>query len=266
MPELAEVEFFRKRWDVGIGDKIERVHLNAKKRVLRGVDTAALESAIVGAKFTSSEGHGKKMLFRFSGDIWLSVHLGMTGALRVEPENYSSTKHDHLVLFQKKRTLVFNDPRQFGRIQFHHGKAPPTWWSDLPAQPHQAAFKRAFVEEFFARRKKVPIKAALLMQEAFPGVGNWMADEILWRARINPKRRVETFSPNEVAELWKQTRWVSREAMKKIAPTHGDPPTGWLFNERWGKRGVCPRDGTPLKRAEVGGRTTAWCPVCQPGK
>ena len=119
------------------------------------------------------------------------------------------------------------------------------------------------MEEFFARRRKVPVKAALLMQEAFAGIGNWMADEILWRARILPKRRVESLSKEEVAELWKQTRWVAREAIKHVAPAHADLPKGWFFNERWGKRGVCPRDGTPLKRSEVGGRTTAWCPKCQ---
>jgi formamidopyrimidine-DNA glycosylase len=90
-----------------------------------------------------------------------------------------------------------------------------------------------------------------------------MADEILWRAKVNPKRRVESLTPDEVNELWKQTRWVSREALKKIAPSHGDPPKGWLFHERWGRRGACPRCAAELKRAEVGGRTTAWCPVCQ---
>jgi formamidopyrimidine-DNA glycosylase len=101
------------------------------------------------------------------------------------------------------------------------------------------------------------------MQEAFAGIGNWMADEILWRARILPQRRVGSLSGKEVAGVWKQTRWVAWEAMKHVAPAHADLPKGWLFNERWGKRGVCPRDGTALKRAEVGGRTTAWCPKCQ---
>jgi formamidopyrimidine-DNA glycosylase len=264
MPELAEVEFYRRRWDVGIGQTIARVHLNAKKRVARGIETAAMQKALVGAKFLKSEGHGKRMLFRFSGDAWLGVHLGMTGKLTAESADFTPAKHDHLVLLQQKRALVFNDPRQFGRIQFHQGKEAPPWWSDLPPQPQDAAFNRAFVEKFFARRKKVPIKAALLMQEAFAGIGNWMADEILWRARINPKRRVESLSPAEVGEVWKQTRWVAREAIKRIAPAHADPPKGWLFNERWGKRGICPRDGAPLKRAEVGGRTTAWCPRCQP--
>src|SRR5689334_21110941 len=114
MPELAEVESFRRRWDVGLGAKIERVHLNAKKRVLRGVDTTGLQRAITGAKFLASEGHGKRMLFRFSGDVWLGVHLGMTGKLSVDDAKFTPGKHDHLVLFQKERALVFHDPRQFG--------------------------------------------------------------------------------------------------------------------------------------------------------
>jgi formamidopyrimidine-DNA glycosylase len=263
MPELAEVEFYRRRWDAGIGKSVIRVHINEKKRVARGINSAELQKALIGAKFLRSEGHGKRMLFRFSGDAWLGVHLGMTGKLSVESADFTPSKHDHLVLFQRDRALVFHDPRQFGRIQFHQGKDAPVWWSDLPPQPQSAAFTRKFVEKFLARRRKVPVKAALLMQEAFAGIGNWMADEILWRARINPKRRVESLSPAEVAALWKQTRWVSREAIKRIAPAHADPPKGWFFNERWTKRGVCPRDGAPLQRAEVGGRTTAWCPVCQ---
>jgi formamidopyrimidine-DNA glycosylase len=264
MPELAEVEFFRRRWDAGLGKPVLRVHLNAEKRVLRGVDAATLQRALTGAKLLASEGHGKKMLFRFSREVWLGVHLGMTGKLSVEAADFTPDKHDHLVLFQRERALVFHDPRQFGRIQFHQGKSAPAWWEDLPPQPQTKDFTRAFVEKFFARRRKVPIKAALLMQEAFAGIGNWMADEILWRARVNPKRRVESLTAAQVAELWKQTRWVSREAIKRIAPAYADPPKGWLFNERWGRRGVCPRDGAALNRAEVGGRTTAWCPVCQP--
>lgn len=265
MPELAEVEYFRRQWNPGLGERITRVHINAGKRVTRGIDAAALTKTLISAKLQSSATHGKQMMFRFS-NAWLGVHLGMTGKLSVEKPDYTPAKHDHLVLFQAKRALVFNDFRQFGRIKFHAGKDAPEWWSDLPPQPHEPKFTRKLVEEFFARRSKVPAKAVLLMQEAFPGIGNWMADEILWRARINPKRRVESLAPKEVAALWKETRAVSRDAIKHIAPEHGDPPKGWLFHVRWGRKGLCPRDGTPLKRAEVGGRTTAWCEKCQPLK
>src|SRR3954471_6517638 len=135
MPELAEVEFYRRRWDVGIGQPITRVHINAKKRVARGINAAAMEKALVGAKFLKSEGHGKRMLFRFSNDAWLGVHLGMTGNLRIEAADFTPGKHDHLALFQTARTLVFRDPRQFGRIQFYHGKEAPSWWRDLGPQP-----------------------------------------------------------------------------------------------------------------------------------
>lgn len=265
MPELAEVEYFRRQWDPGLGGKVARVHINAGKRVTRGVDAAALAKALTGARIESSATHGKQMMFRFN-NAWLGVHLGMTGKLLVAEADHKPGKHDHLVLFQKGRALVFNDFRQFGRIKFHAGKTAPDWWSDLPPQPHEAKFTRKVVEDFIARRRKVPVKALLLMQEAFPGIGNWMADEILWRARINPKRRAETLSPTEIAALWKETRAVARDSIKHIAPSHGEPPKGWLFHERWSRKGICPRDKTPLKRAQVGGRTTAWCEKCQPLK
>src|SRR5438445_699751 len=100
MPELAEVEFYRRQWDAGLGEKILAAHINAKKRVLRGVDASVLEKNIVGQKFLRSEAHGKRMLFRFSKDIWLGIHLGMTGKLLVESPRFLPGKHDHLVLFE----------------------------------------------------------------------------------------------------------------------------------------------------------------------
>ncbi len=265
MPELAEVEFFRRQWDAGVGGKVARVHVGAKGRVFRGADRAAIEAGLAGATLLESKGHGKRMLFRFSGDAWLGIHLGMTGKLSVEGREFVPGNHDHLALFQKGRTLAFHDPRQFGRIQFHVGDGQPGWWPRAP-QPHEAGFTKGVALAFLGRRRKAPIKAALLMQEGFPGIGNWMADEVLWRAGLDPRRRVGSLEEAEAVELWKQARWVSRGALKHIAPDHGDPPKGWLYHERGGKGGVCPRDGTALARAEVGGRTTAWCPQCQPGR
>src|SRR5687768_7645444 len=139
MPELAEVEYFRHRWDDGFGKVIIRVHLNEKKRVFRGVDTILLANTLMGAKLQKSAGHGKRMLFRFSNGVWLGVHLGMTGKLSAEPPDFKPGKHDHLVLFQKDRALVFHDPRLFGRIQFYQGSDDPVWWSNLPPQPHESS-------------------------------------------------------------------------------------------------------------------------------
>ena len=99
MPEFAEVEFFRKRWaQAATGQRIRAVRLHAAAKIFRGTNPAVIRRTLTGAKLLSSEAQAKQMLFRFSGQTWLGVHLGMSGELRVEPGNYAAQKHDHLVL------------------------------------------------------------------------------------------------------------------------------------------------------------------------
>src|SRR5688572_6018194 len=264
MPELAEVEHHRRRWNVGIGHRVVGVELHAGKRIFRGNDLDSLHSTLLGAKLVGSEARGKQMLFKFSKAGWLGIHLGMTGELRVEPHDFQPGKHDHLVLHQRERSLVFSDPRQFGRVLFHHGKTEPDWWTKIPPPLTSDAFTVARLESFLSRRARAPIKGVLLMQECFPGVGNWMADEILWRARLHPQTPAGRITGSRVKTLWQTIRWVCRGAIRIVAKDYSDPPATWLFPHRWEKGGCCPKDGTKLDRATIGGRTTAWCPKCQP--
>src|SRR5260370_15580738 len=81
MPELAEVEWFRKQWDVGRGAEIVDLSLHARNRVFRGSDVHELQQRLIGAKLLSSHARGKRMVFKFSGQHWLGVHPGMTGAI-----------------------------------------------------------------------------------------------------------------------------------------------------------------------------------------
>lgn len=263
MPELAEVEYYRRQWDSGIGSKVLSVEMHADKRIYRGTDTRALRTKLTGAKLIDSEARGKQMAFQFSGGSWLALHLGMTGKLRVEDAKFTPLKHDHLVLRQKQRTLVFSDPRQFGRVLFYHGLGEPPWWSALPPALTSDAFTTAVLGDALSRHRRLPIKATLLLQNHFPGVGNWMADEILWRARISPKTASGTIEGARLSKLRKEIVFVCREALKHIGEDFSDPPHGWLFHERWSAKGECPRDGTILKRETIGGRTTAWCVNCQ---
>lgn len=262
MPELAEVEYFRKQWDPGLGKIVQRVAWHPKARIFRGIDPVAFEKSLTGAKLRSSVAHGKQMLFRFDRAS-LGIHLGMTGKMQMAPPDFSPGKHDHLVLLQKQRALVFSDFRLFGRVLFHEGAEEPAWWTERPPDILSPEFTKSAVAAFLARRKGVPIKAALLMQEQFPGIGNWMADEILWRAKILPSKRCGTLSEQIVNILWKETREVSRQALRIIGTDFSDPPDSWLFLHRWEKGGNCPHCGLELHRAQVGGRTTCWCPHCQ---
>jgi formamidopyrimidine-DNA glycosylase len=115
-------------------------------------------------------------------------------------------------------------------------------------------------EAFRARigRGHAPIKARLLDQGAVAGVGNLLADEILWRARLNPRRETGSLSVEELDRLRRELRAAVRSAIRL-----GGAHTGDLIAHRE-RGGTCPRCGTTLERATIGGRTTFWCPVCQP--
>lgn len=271
MPELAEVEFFRKRWAAGHGAKVLGVRLHEGKKVFRGTSTSQLKKKLTGATLLGSETAAKQMLFRFSGGGWVGIHLGMSGELRVEAPDYPPAKHDHFILVQKRRQLVFNDPRMFGRVLFATGPKAPAWWTRIAPAILSGEFTLAAVTRFLRRRARAPIKAVLLMQERFPGIGNWMADEVLWRAAIHPKRPAGSLTPAEVKVLHRECRNVCRLALRTIAgrgrylPPHLNAhiPKTWLFWHRWEDGGRCPRTKKPLVREEVGGRTTCWSPARQ---
>lgn len=271
MPELAEVEFYRQRWAVAHGGKIAAVQLHPRARVFRDCNVSALAQELPGRKLLGSETAAKQMLFRFSGGRFVGVHLGMSGELRVEPSDYAARKHDHFVLRVKARTLVFTDPRMFGGVRWHVGKTPPAWWTAIAPAILSAAFTRAKFEHYLDRHARAPIKAVLLQQEQFPGVGNWMADEILWRAEIHPARRTATLTASERRNLFRECRWVCRAAFRVIAGVGGSLPADlnlniprtWLFTHRWKKGGTCPRSGVTLQHTVVGGRTSCWSPTRQ---
>lgn len=282
MPELAEAEFFRKRWAQAArpSPKILRVHTHDAKKLFRTAPAPALRAALTDSELTSSAAAAKQILFRFHRpvtatapfiDAWLGIHLGMTGDLSVAPPHHTPRKHDHLVLYTVTHSLVFADPRLFGRIQFHLGPDAPPWWTKIAPALLSPPFTATVVASFLKRRARAPIKAVLLMQEKFPGIGNWMADEILWRAAIHPAQPAGTLRPNEVKELWRQCRAVARLALNTIAGRDDNLPPDlntaipdtWLFNHRWSDGGRCPKTKKSLARAEIGGRTTCWCPTRQ---
>ncbi|MFN0125567.1 MAG: Fpg/Nei family DNA glycosylase, partial [Verrucomicrobiales bacterium] len=266
MPELAEVEFFRRRWLAGLGEPVLSVECHRQARVFRGSAVSDLAASLTRASLVSVQAHGKNLLATFSGGQWLGLHLGMTGELRVEPEGFVSSRHDHLVIHQASRSLVFADSRMFGRVRFDHSPSgPPDWWQNLPPAVLGPDFTATWVRDQLARRAGSPIKAALLDQSLFPGIGNWMADEILWRLRRHPSTPVADLDTASLRSLRQQVRWVASRALATIGVDWQNPPRSWLYLHRWSADSRCPRPacGTPLRREKTAGRTTCWCPACQ---
>src|SRR5205814_6923387 len=109
----------------------------------------------------------KRMLFKFTNSNWLGIHLGMTGKIRVEPGNFRPSKHDHLVLYQHERALVFTDSRQFGRVRFYHGSDKPDWWKSNVPEIMSSAFN--FWIDIGERRSKPICFCKMASQESAIG-------------------------------------------------------------------------------------------------
>lgn len=263
MPELAEVHYFAQKWRCALGQTVLRVNLHAGKRVFRGTSADSISQRLPGNRLRSLQTHGKQMLFYFGGNSWLGIHLGMTGQLTVKPVSHCPTKHDHLVIYTRKHALIFRDPRLFGRIRFAQSPEPPPWWSSLPPALFSKEFSVSRLRLTCQRRSRSPLKPLLLMQQFFPGIGNWMADEILWQTRLHPQTPAGSLTEKEVSALHKTIQKISRAAMQTIGQSWSDPPKTWLFLYRWKDGGICPRCRKALTREPVGGRTTCWCPNCQ---
>lgn len=263
MPELAEVYFYAQEWRGLVGKRITEVLLHSSKRCFRTMENPSDLEGLVGATLKEIQTHGKQMIFHFSGARYLGVHLGMTGKLFTKSNRYPPDKHDHLAIKTKAKTFVFKDSRMFGAIRYHQGKELPSWLSHLPTEILSKDFTADLFHSYVSRHQKQTLKGFLLLQNRFPGVGNWMADEILWRAQLLPDRRVSSLTQAELDCLYRKIVEVCRDAMRVIGKDWGTPPADWLFTHRWKDGGICPETEQPLARETIAGRTTCWSPHWQ---
>ncbi len=263
MPELAEVEYFRKQWNSGFNAPVLKVLVHANARIFRDVAANELVRHLPGARLVHSMAHGKQMFFHFRPKMILGVHLGMTGRLSVRKAQAPQEKHDHLILEQRDRSLVLTDCRMFGRLQFAMGTYHPEWQRGLPPAMLSANFDWRYLQSAFQRHPKTSIKVILLKQEIFPGIGNWMADEILWQAGMEPERVGVRITEMETKRLYRTIRRICRIALKTIGQNLDYLPPNWLFFSRWHNGNPCPRCKTILSRSSLHGRTTCWCENCQ---
>lgn len=291
MPELAEVELARRIWEPGLGRPVVGIDTHPRTRVFRDTPAQKIEEALLGQVLVDSRTHGKRLLFSFADQkaamrpvlaeapsltcLHLEVHLGMAGRLLLAPADHPAAKHDHFVLRTPELALVYSDYRQFGRVYLHEHRQDP--WGVLPPEVLSPRFTLAHLRRATTRRSGTAVKALLLDQSLFPGVGNWMADEICWRLPAHPATPLNGL---DLARLRKVSRQVCRGAIRHVAdknaPRDGRegfspgryveevPPPSWLFQHRWRAGGRCPRCRNPLERSTVASRTTAWCPRCQP--
>jgi formamidopyrimidine-DNA glycosylase len=249
MPELPEVESARATIAAGaLGRRIAAVK-DDDTYVSRPHAPGEIADALVGRELTAVHRRGKSMWLETSGDgPLLGLHLGMAGRIAIDEEP-SDRGWDRFVLrFEDGGTLALRDKRRLGRARLEPA-------IELLGPDAAEIGREAFRER--VARSGAAIKARLLDQSVLAGVGNLLADDALWRARIDPRRPARELSADELDGLRRAIRAVTREAIRK-----GGAHAGAVIAQRR-PDGICPRCGAHMERGTVGGRTTFWCPVEQ---
>ncbi len=246
MPELPEAERARQTLESALGRRIAEVD-DRDSYVCRPHAPGEIAAALTGHTLATAHRRGKFMWLQTDDGPALGLHLGMAGRILVDPDD--TTRWDRFTLtFDDGGRLVLRDKRRLGRAVLN------------PDFSHVGPDAAEVGRVEFRRRigaGRAPIKARLLDQGAISGIGNLLADQILWQARLSPNHRTGALSMQELDRLRREVRAAVRSAIRK-----GGAHTGQFIEARR-RDGVCPRDGHHLSRARVGGRTTYWCPVCQ---
>jgi len=269
MPELPEVETARSLIaDQALHRRIVDVD-DSDSYVVRPHPPGELRNALAGRSLIAAHRRGKTIWLETSGTgdpatpggPELGIHLGMSGRIVVTgpdgsvaeggdpPYRYSARParavwNRFTLTFADGGSLVLRDPRRLGRVRLNPdiGVLGPD-----AAQVTPAEF-RALIT-----RGTIAVKARLLDQSKIAGIGNLLADEILWQAKVSPLARVSTLSSAQVNRLYRALKSVLESASAE-----GGAHTGAIIAARH-PGGTCPRDGAPMVHGVVGGRSTWWC-------
>ena len=282
MPELPEVESARAAIErAALGRRIADVD-DTDSYECRPHAPGEIREALVGRRLVSAHRQGKFMWCETSGvgrsrtaGPELAIHLGMSGRIVItgpdgpagrpgsetQGGDYLGTADPKGVLHPRnpawnRFTLTFADggqlrlfdKRRLGRVRLDPDRSA--------LGPDAQEITLAQFRDRLGRGSSA-VKARLLDQSVVAGVGNLLADETLWQARISPRRPADELDDDELARLRRALRRATRAAV-----THGGVHTGAFIPHRT-RAGHCPRCGAEVQRDTVGSRTTFWCPVEQ---
>jgi len=259
VPEILEVETYRRTAARALAREVVSVQADDAWFLKGGTQREELAVSLVGRRFGAARRRGKLLLLDVEAEAVLGLRFGMTGRLLVdgaagiERLEYSSDRDDPAwdrfgVTFADGGTMVLRDPRRLGGVELDpdvERLGPDAWSIGLAGLRDVLGASTA------------PLKARLMDQGRLAGMGNLLTDETLWRAALSPEREAGSLDTTELRRLHRTLRRVLDDLAQR-----GGSHTGDLQASRRPGAG-CPRDGAPLARSTVGGRTTYWCPAHQ---
>jgi formamidopyrimidine-DNA glycosylase len=277
MPELPEVERGRQMAKQALeGKRLVRVELADDPIVFDNRPAGEIRTALLGRHIQHAHRLGKQLWLELDKSPHPLFHFGMSGGFRTPNDTPlqlktgpRETTRDWPPRFWKiilhtedGAVLCMTDARRFGRILLRDSPLSEPPLKDLGFDALLALPSLIVLQQMLAPRR-TPIKSWLLDQRGICGIGNWLADEGLFQAGLDPRRAANSLTKPEVDQL---RRALSRILKRAVATSADDKryPSTWLFHRRWGKStGQRTSRGDPIEHLTVGGRTTAWVPNVQ---
>ena len=264
MPELPEVERGRKVAElVAVGRKVVRARCADDRIVFCDQAPRTVSNRLRGRTVRAACRHGKQLWLEFDRGPALLLHFGMTGSLHGYASESERPRFWKIELeLQNGHRLAMPDPRRFGRIRLRDDPRNELPVSRLGFDPllEMPDFK-SFKSRIGSR--SISVKGLLLDQGFCAGVGNWIADEILYQSGVAPQRPASSLDDHELKEVRRRLGSIIRKAVAVDSVSDRLPRT-WLFHHRWGKpEEARTTRGERIVIETVAGRTTAWVPEVQ---
>jgi len=273
MPELPEVETIRTGLEPHlVGRTFEQVEIS-DPRLTRPLDPREVAAELEGERVAAVERRGKYLVVRFETGRVLLIHLRMTGSLLHASRDAAAGDAyvRAVVRLDNDSDVAYRDVRRFGTwLLLEPGELDPYLAERIGKEPLGSGLTTRSLTDRLARRK-APLKAVVLDQRVFAGVGNIYADEALWWARLHPLRPANTLTPEELKALVRSIRRALRLGIARQGATlrdyrNANGEAGAMQSEFrvYGRDGEpCTRCGHPIEKTRAGGRGTWFCPNCQ---
>ncbi len=257
MPELPEVEVMRRSIEAHVLN-VGLVDVKALDKRLTASMLPNWDRSLIGNPLSETRRTGKYLFLQF-GESWLHLHFGMTGSIVFVPNGEHVPKYTRLALnFDNGLQMCFTDPRTFGKMDVVNRVDAFLSTKKLGRDLLDATDEDA--KKMFSKRK-ISAKAILLKQKEVAGIGNWLADEALFRQNIHPATPGGMLSEKKANDLLKETKRIAIEAID--TDTHyGDFPKHFFVHHRK-ENASCPCGDGTIEKLTLAGRSTYFCNTCQ---
>ncbi len=260
MPELPDVEVFRQYVDsTSLNQEIDEVRVLDKDVLGDDEDEDDFGSTLEGDRFVSTDRRGKYLFLETDGGRALVMHFGMSGYLKYRKREDKVPLHSRVRFdFTEGSSLFYISQRKLGLLALPGSR--DRFIREHAIGPDVLSLDR---EEFAERllRKNGMVKTALMEQSLFSGIGNIYSDEILFQARIHPRRKVNDLSKKEITTLYRKTGRILETAIDRMSKS-GSFPAGFLLPRRH-EGEQCPYCEGTVTKIKVAGRGCFICPSCQ---